>query len=59
MELVVEMGSVTMAYIPSFIKIRSGIQNLIREGWIHRHKESMVISKANFYFFKLRKLGQK
>jgi hypothetical protein len=28
----VEMGSVAMIYIPSFIKIGSGIQNLIGEG---------------------------
>jgi hypothetical protein len=30
MKYVVEMGSVTMIYIPSFIKIGSGIRKLIR-----------------------------
>jgi hypothetical protein len=29
MKYAVEMGSGVMIYIPSFIKIRSGIQNLI------------------------------
>jgi hypothetical protein len=38
----VEIGSGAMIYIPSFIKIGSGIQKLIRG--IHRHTDSMVIS---------------
>jgi hypothetical protein len=38
----IEMGSVAMIYIPSFIKIDSGIQKLIDGN--HRHTESMVIS---------------
>jgi hypothetical protein len=38
----VEMGSGAMIYIPSFIKIGSGIQKLV--GGIHRHTDSMVIS---------------
>jgi hypothetical protein len=42
MKYAVEMGSVTMIYIPSFVKIGSGIQKLI--GGIHIHTESMVIS---------------
>jgi hypothetical protein len=33
------MGSGAMVYIPSFIKIGSGIQELI--GGIHRHTDSM------------------
>jgi hypothetical protein len=39
---VVQMGSGAMIYIPSFIKIGSGIQKLI--GGIHRHTDSNVIS---------------
>jgi hypothetical protein len=42
MKYATEMGSGAMIYIPSFIKIGSGIQNLI--GGIHRHTDSMVIS---------------
>jgi hypothetical protein len=42
MKYVVELGSGAMIYIPSFIKIGSGIQKLM---WgIHRHADSMVIS---------------
>jgi hypothetical protein len=55
MKCAVEMDSGVMIYIPSFIKIGSGIQNLIRE--INRHN-SMEISKA-FYFFKIRKYAKK
>jgi hypothetical protein len=40
MKYAVEMGSGAMLYIPSFIKIGSGIPNLI--GGIHT--DSMVIS---------------
>jgi hypothetical protein len=36
-----EMGSGAMIHMPSFIKIGSGIQKLIRG--IHRHTDSMVI----------------
>jgi hypothetical protein len=42
MKYAVEMGSVTMIHIPSFIKIVSGTQKLI--GGIHRHTDNMVIS---------------
>jgi hypothetical protein len=38
------MDSGAMIYIPSFIKIGSGIQKLM--GRIHRHTDSMVISQA-------------
>jgi hypothetical protein len=41
-EVAVEMGSGAMTYVPSFIKIGSGIQKLI-EG-IHRHTDSMEIA---------------
>jgi hypothetical protein len=42
MKNAVEMGSVAIIYIPSFIKIGSGIQKLI--GGIHGHTDSMVIA---------------
>jgi hypothetical protein len=42
MKYAVEMGSGAMIYIPSFIKISSGIQKLIRG--IRRHTDNMVIS---------------
>jgi hypothetical protein len=42
MKYAVEMGSGAMIYIPSFIKIDSGIQRLV--GGINRHTDSMVIS---------------
>jgi hypothetical protein len=42
MEYAVEMGSGAVIYIPTFIKIGSGIQNLI--GGIHRHTDSMAIA---------------
>jgi hypothetical protein len=37
MKYVVEIGSGVMIYIPSFIKIGSGIQKLI--GGIHTHRQ--------------------
>jgi hypothetical protein len=36
------MGSVAVIYVPSFIKIGSGVRKLI--GGIHRHTDSNVIS---------------
>jgi hypothetical protein len=50
MRYALEMDSGAMIYVPSFIKIGSGIQKLIRR--IHRHTDSTVISYAYFYFFK-------
>jgi hypothetical protein len=47
-----EMGSVVMIYIPSLIKIGSGIHKLMGEG-----DNSMVISYAYLYVLKLRKVG--
>jgi hypothetical protein len=41
-ELRVEMGSVAVIYVPSFIKIGSGIQKLV-DG-IHKHAERMEIA---------------
>jgi hypothetical protein len=42
MKYVVEMGSVAMIYVPSFLKIGSGIQKLI--GRIHRHTDRTEIA---------------
>jgi hypothetical protein len=39
MKYTVEMGSVGMIYVSSFMKMGSGIQNLIRV--IHRHTDRM------------------
>jgi hypothetical protein len=48
MNYAVEMGSGAMIYIPSFMKIGSGIQKLI--GGIHRHT-ALRSHKPTFYFF--------
>jgi hypothetical protein len=50
----IEMGSGAMIYIPSFIKIGSGIQTSMVS--IHRHTDSKVIAYEYFYFFKIRKV---
>jgi hypothetical protein len=44
MKYAVEMGSGAMIYIPSFIKIGSGVQKLIGEGGIYRHTDSIEIA---------------
>jgi hypothetical protein len=46
MKYAAEMGLVAMMYIPSFIKIGSGIQKLT--GGIHRHTDRLEIAKAYF-----------
>jgi hypothetical protein len=46
MKYAVEMGSGYIIYIPSFIKIGSGIKKLI---WgIHRHTDSIKVALAYF-----------
>jgi hypothetical protein len=55
MKYAVEMGSDAMIYIPSFIKIASGVQKFIRG--LHRHTDSVVISQAYFYLFRIGKVG--
>jgi hypothetical protein len=40
MKYAVELGSVAMIYIPSFIKIGSGIQKLI--AGIHRYRDAQT-----------------
>jgi hypothetical protein len=42
MKYAVEMGSGALIHVQSFIKIGSGIQNLI--GGMHRYTDSKVIS---------------
>jgi hypothetical protein len=49
MKYAIKMGSGAMIYIPSFIKIGSGIQKLM--GGIHRDTNSVMISLAYFCFF--------
>jgi hypothetical protein len=41
MKYAVEMGSGAMIYVPIYIKIGSGIQQLIRG--IHEHSDSLMI----------------
>jgi hypothetical protein len=54
-EFAVEMDSGALIYIPSFMKIGSGIQKLT-EG-TYRHTDCMVISLAYIYSFKIRKVS--
>jgi hypothetical protein len=42
MKYAVQMGSGATIYIPSFIKIGSGIQKLMGRGMIHRYTDSIV-----------------
>jgi hypothetical protein len=55
MKYAVELGSGAMIYRRSFIKIDLGIKKLV--GGIHRHTDSMAVSQAYFYFFKIRKVS--
>jgi hypothetical protein len=43
MNYATEMDSGAMMYIPSLIKIGSGIQKLLGGGYAHRHTDSKVI----------------
>jgi hypothetical protein len=54
------MGSGAVIYVPSFIKIGSGVQKLM-EGWggytdTHTHTEQRDLIRL-LYFFKIRKVG--
>jgi hypothetical protein len=52
------MGSGAVIYVPSFIKICSGVQQLI--GGIHRHTHTHAQQRdliSLLYFFKIRKVG--
>jgi hypothetical protein len=46
------MGSGAVIYVPSFIKIGSGVQKLI--GRIHRQQGDVI---SLLYLFKIRKVG--
>jgi hypothetical protein len=48
-----EMGSGAMIYIPSFIKIGSGIQKWM--AGIHRQQGDLI--SLRLFFFKIRKVG--
>jgi hypothetical protein len=54
MKYAIHMGSGAMMYIPSFIKIGSGLQKIIggEDMQTQGHTDSMVISYAYFYFSK-------
>jgi hypothetical protein len=52
MKYAAEIGSGDMTHIPSITNIDSGIQNLLP--W---NTHSKIISKAQFNFFELRKVG--
>jgi hypothetical protein len=56
MKYAAEMGSGAMMYIPSFIKIGSGIQKLMA-GATWGYTDSKVISEAYFNFFEIKKVG--
>jgi hypothetical protein len=59
MKYVDDMGSDGMLYLPSFVKIGSGIQELKRV--IHRHTDIQVALKSHkrtSIFFKLREVDQ-
>jgi hypothetical protein len=53
MKYAVEMGSGAMIYIPSFGKIGSGIEKLVR-GETHRHRGGLI---RLLYFFEMRKVS--
>jgi hypothetical protein len=57
MNKAVEMGSGAMIYIPSFIKIGSGIQKWIGGG-IHRCTNKRVITSLLLFFLKYEKLAK-
>jgi hypothetical protein len=52
MKYAVERGSGAMIYIPSFMKIGSGILKLFGGRGLHRHTNSSLIS-LHFSFFKI------
>jgi hypothetical protein len=56
MKYVVEKGSDAMICVPSFINIDSDTQKLIWRD-IQTHRQHGEITKAYFYFFKIRKVG--
>jgi hypothetical protein len=55
------MGSGAMIYVPSFIKIGSGIPKLIggEDTQTHPHKQQRDLISLLYFFFKIRKVGYK
>jgi hypothetical protein len=52
------MGSGAVIYVPSLIKIGSGVQTLMGVGGIHRHTHGQQRDLISLlYFFKIRKVG--
>jgi hypothetical protein len=52
-------GAVIYSYVPSFIKIGSGVPKLMGRGDIHRHTHTHGQQrdlKSLLYFFKIRKV---
>jgi hypothetical protein len=56
MKYAVQMGSNAMIYIPSFIRIGSGIQKLFGREYTGT-QTAWRPHKPNFYFFKMRKVA--
>jgi hypothetical protein len=62
MKYAVEMGSDAVIYVPSFIKICSGVQKLICGIHTHTHKQKHTHGQQHdrislLYFFKVMKVG--
>jgi hypothetical protein len=57
MKYAVGRSSGAMIYIPSFIKIASGIQKLMGSGGYTNTQTVWRSHKPNFIFFKIRKVG--
>jgi hypothetical protein len=56
------MGSGAVTYVPSFIKIDSGVQRLIGRIHRHTHEQTHIHTQERdlislLYFFKIRKIG--
>jgi hypothetical protein len=56
------MGSGAVIYLPSFIKIGSGVQKLMVEGYTHTHTHTHTHRQQRdlislFYFLKIWKVG--
>jgi hypothetical protein len=58
MKYAVEMGAGAVIYVPSFIKIGSGVKKLVGGGGIHRHTHGQQRDLISLlYFFKIRRVG--
>jgi hypothetical protein len=54
MNYAVEMASCDMMYVPDFVKISSGVQQLLRSTHIHRGDFVSLLK-----FFKIKKVGKR